>query len=246
MCEFKRDERNNQAEKCVPSSEGIAAVVWIAMGILRRCLLSSLLLSCEVVWAREVTRRCWAQIVLAHPKPTLGNRGLKEFSKLLTLSWNSTLENVASLAWERREDCSVTYPSFLFPSQANAWGHCPTELWNIQQDLFFSEEVLLCILAPHQIPIQLNTPLIPSSTHRIPLPRNRGIQRPILPSCFRYVQLLESWVKLSSPTWPWCQRAQSFLKCWIANIIVLHFSEANNCITCGEFPRSQYAGKITH
>lgn len=56
-CEFKRDERNNQAKKCVPFSKGITAVVWIAMRILRRCLLSSLLLSCEVVRA-TVTRRC--------------------------------------------------------------------------------------------------------------------------------------------------------------------------------------------
>lgn len=66
------------------------------------------------------------------------------------------LENVVSLAWERREDCSVTYPGFLFPGQPNAWG-CLTELWNIQQDLFFSEVMLLCILARHQILIQFST-----------------------------------------------------------------------------------------
>lgn len=71
MCEFKRDERNNQAEKCVPSSEGTAAVVWIAMRILGGCLLSSLLLSCEVVWAREVTRRCWGINSAGPPKVSI-------------------------------------------------------------------------------------------------------------------------------------------------------------------------------
>lgn len=168
MCEFKRDERTNQAEKHVPSSEEIAAVVWIAMRILRRCLLSSLLLSCEVVWARGATRRCQGTNSAGPPKAnTWEQRGLKEFSELLTLSWNSMLENMGSLAKKRRDDCSVSYPRFLFPGQLNAWGHCLTVLWKVQHDLFFSEEIHLCILAPHQIHIHLSTPLIPSSTHRI-------------------------------------------------------------------------------
>lgn len=138
---------------------------------------------------------------------------------------------MCSLAWERREDCSVTCPGFLLPGQPNTWGHCPTEWWEVPQDLSSSEEIFLCILAPHQILIYLSTPLIPSSTHRIPLSGKRGIQRPILPLCFHISNYWEAEWSSHHPAGPDAKGHKislnigfqtSLLSIFLRQIIVLH------------------------
>lgn len=146
VCEFKRDERNNMAKKLVSPSGGIAAIICIAMRILMRCSLSSLLLFSEVVCARGVTRR-W----LAHPKPTLGNKEDERISLSFSYCCETGYRKMWVPWWGReREDCSVTCPRILFPGQLNTWGQYLTELlWKVQHNLFFSEEILLCILATH-------------------------------------------------------------------------------------------------